>query len=86
MVFPLISHFSVSKKQERHKRERDMPSRKNVVILMAEHLCSDEVLVWLKVGTFFTDSYGLNCAPPIKKNSHVKVLTPSISECGLIWK
>ena len=32
MVFPLISDFSVSKKQERHKRERDMPSRKNVAI------------------------------------------------------
>lgn len=32
MVFPLISDFSVSKKQERHKRERDMPSRKNAAI------------------------------------------------------
>lgn len=32
MVFPLISNFSVSKKQERHKRERDRPLRKNAVI------------------------------------------------------
>lgn len=32
MVFPLISGFSVSKKQERHKREGDVPSGKKVVI------------------------------------------------------
>lgn len=42
MVFPLISDFSVSKKEERHKRERDMSSRKNAVIFNGR----DEVLVW----------------------------------------
>jgi hypothetical protein len=61
MVFPLISHFSVSKEQERHKRERDVPSRKNVVIFNArvleprQSVCDGEIwnfcysLLWLEL-------------------------------------